>query len=129
MSANMEMDLDFGGRWFPLPTTLIPDTTAQAVMTILVPFNISTLTVSLIVAVAALTGLELWAKGDESVAFISLPMSSLLVAGRSDAGTDVNVTPVGQTAVLCIDCSLWTVLELRATSAGAAQITAVVRGR
>lgn len=101
------------------------DLVAAAAFATVAEFNvtpITTLTVTCAVAIAALTGVEVWVRGDSNGAWIRLDPRQLNGYGRSDSGTDINTTPVGASFFLQIDCSGWSDVRINAKSAGSADL-------
>ena len=108
--------------------TLIPGAAAVPIATFDIT-PIEKLTVTVEVTVAALTGLEVWVKGDKYGKWFPIPINLLLGYGRTDAGTDITTTPSGVACVFMLDCSPWSDVEIRAKSAGAAKLTVTAGGK
>lgn len=86
------------------------------------------------VTVAALTGLEVWGKGNrsgqwqpiatQSSEFTNLSGLSMSVVsnGSGSGSSDATVTPAGSVATIGVRCDFWKYIQVRAKSAGAAHV-------
>lgn len=108
--------------------TLVAGAVAAAVATLDVT-PLGSLTVSIDVTVAPLTGLEVWARGDKYGRWFPVPIDQLDGYGRSDAGIDVAATPKDVGCFLMMSCAGWSDIEIRAKSGGAAKLSISVGGK
>lgn len=87
------------------------------------------------VTVAALSGLEVWGKGNRSGAWqpiatqaadftspTGLSMSVVSDGTNGPGSADATVTPAGSTATIGVRCDFWKYIQVRAKSAGAAHV-------
>lgn len=112
----------------PITVTLTAGAAAAAVATFdITPVQIITVTMD--VTVAALTGVEVWVRGDTAARWIQLSLDQLDAYGRSDAGSDVNATPVGAACFLMLNCVGWSDVMIKAKSAGAAKLSITAGGQ
>lgn len=72
---------------------------------------------------AALTSLNVLARGDSNGEWIPIPRTELAGYGRSDANTDIGTLPVGVSAAVNIDTTYWAEVKVEATSAGTSSLT------
>lgn len=89
---------------------------------------VSIVTITLDVTVAALTGLEVWARSGKNGRWFPIAISQLYGAGRTDQGTDANTTPAGAACTLMLERKGWTDVLVKAKSAGAAKLQVTVGG-
>lgn len=86
------------------------------------------ITVSTKVTVAALTGFEVWGRGDRSADYVPIAsvagdftdVTGLQFSVRSDATADLTTTPAGVTATFALNPAGFDDIQVRAKSAGAA---------
>ncbi|MFS2004618.1 hypothetical protein ACEN9F_13430 [Duganella sp. CT11-25] len=112
----------------PIAVTLTAGTAAAVIATFDVT-PLSRLTISVAVTVAALTGFEVWARGDRNAKWIPLALSQVEAYGRDDAGTDVTTTPAGASGFVQLVALGWSEVQIRAKSAGAAALTITAGGK
>ncbi|MET0322534.1 MAG: hypothetical protein ABW069_17565 [Duganella sp.] len=90
---------------------------------------LSNLTITLDVSGAALTGLEVWMRGDSKGRAFLIGNDQLDGYGRTDASTDIATTPAGAACFVMLDCVGWASVTLKAKSAGAGKIVATFGGQ
>lgn len=90
---------------------------------------LSNLTITLDITGAALTGLEVWMRGDSTGRAFLLGKDQLNGYGRTDASTDIATTPAGAACFVMLDCVGWANVTLKAKSAGAAKVRATFGGQ
>lgn len=112
----------------PVTATLVAGAAAAAVATFDIT-PISMVTITLDVAVSALTSVEVWVRGDKQARWISMPVDQLIGYGRSDVGTDINTTPSGAACFIMLNCLGWSDVQIKASSAGAAKLTISAGGK
>jgi len=112
----------------PIVVALVAGAAAVTVAT----FNVTPLsrvTISIAVTIAALTGLEIWVRGDRAAEWIPLSLSQIEAYGRSDTGSDVTTIPVGVSGFVKLETLGWSEVQLRAKSAGAAALSITAGGK
>lgn len=112
----------------PIAAVLVAGAAVAPVAT----FNLtplSRITISIAVTVAALTGLEIWVRGDRAAEWMQLSVSQVEAYGRNDAGSDVTTIPVGAAGFVKLETLGWADVQLRAKSAGAAVLSITAGGK
>ncbi|GGY12631.1 hypothetical protein GJV26_00105 [Massilia dura] len=112
----------------PVTATLVAGAAAAVVATFDIT-PIKFITVSLDVTIAALTGVEVWVRGDTRARWIQLTADQLDGYGRSDTGTDINSTPAGSACFMMLNCIGWSDVMIKAKSAGAAKLSVTAGGQ
>ena len=113
----------------PINKTLVAGAAAQVIATLdLTPLQDS-VTISIAVGVAALTGLDIYVRGDSMGEWLPMSIAQLYSYGRNDSGTDVTTTPAGTTASITVLTRGCASIQLRAKSAGAATISTTAGGK
>lgn len=105
---------------------------ANAAFVTVAEFNVTALafmTVSIAVATAPLTGVEIWVRGDSNAAWIQLTLAQILGYGCSDSSTDVTQTPAGVSMFLQFDCTGWSDIRINAKSSGNADLNITAGGK
>lgn len=90
--------------------------------------SVSIVNITLDVAVAALSGLEVSVKSGTNGRWFVMSPDQLKAYGRNDAGSDVTTTPAGVACFLMLERRAWTNVMIKAKSAGASQIGVTIGG-
>lgn len=120
---------------FILPVTLVAGAAAAVVATLDVR-AVNQMTMSIDVSVAALTGLQVYARSDVNAKWVPIAtvavdytsVSGLALSVRSDGAADLTTTPAGVTATFGISTAFWSDIQVLAASAGNA-VLSITAGR
>lgn len=110
----------------PITKILVPGASAVEIITLdLTPVKRATITIA--VTVAALTGLEVWVRGDQNGEWMQLSLDQIYAYGRNDAGINPSNTPANVSCFVSVEG--WSDVQLRAKSAGAASLFITAGGK
>lgn len=117
---------DFGNTAGTNQQITVAKLVAAAAMAEVARFNVAKndkITISFGVTVAALTGLNVWVRGDTNASWCQLPPSELYGYARSDSVNDYTTTPAGQSGMVMVATPYFSEVRIDATSAGAAVLS------